>query len=79
MVTMNNLLIAVIHGLDDYLITLARGNGKGAREIRHRCLVDLDCCFDLIDRSVEECHGDIARHQDPGAAAKLTVVDGGLN
>lgn len=63
MAALFRLLGAITDGLDEYIIAAGQGDGAYARDIRRRCLVSLDGCFDLLDRSIEQCHGLAARRR----------------
>ena len=73
MVVLWRLLENIADGLDEYVVAAAQGNGGGAREVRRRCIMTLDSCFDLLDRWIEQCHGLAAQRQAEGKAPKLTV------
>ncbi len=79
MVALWRLLENIADGLEEYLVAAGQGNGAGAQEIRRRCLTALDSCFDLLDRSVEQCHGLAGERRAEAEASRVTGIDRGLH
>ncbi len=73
------LLDTIAADMDNYLLAVGMGDHTRARTLRQHSAMTLDTCFDLLDRSVEQCHGLAARRRAEGKAPAPPVIDRGLS
>ncbi len=79
MAALTRLLDTVAADMDNYLLAVGMGDRPRARALRQHSAMTLDTCFDLLDRSVEQCHGLAARRRAEGKATAPTIIDRGLS
>lgn len=79
MAALTRLLDGIAGDMDNYLVAVGMGDLSRARALRQHSAMTLDTCFDLLDRSVEQCHGLAARRKAEGKAPPAAVIDRGLS